>query len=351
MLEYSNILVRATNWVGDAVMSLPALRALRGRFPKATITILAMPWVADLYGREPFCDALIPWTAARGWRDFGTKLRLTRQIAGLGFDCAIILPNSFDSAVSPFLARIPRRIGFARDARSWMLTDAIAPIQPGETPPHQSFHYLELLRRARLIDRLPSAPEIRLDAAAEARTAGRQRFADLGLPECVVGVSPGAAFGPAKRWFPDRFAAAALEVARERQGGIALFGSADEVGICDEVKRHIHSAGWIVRSFAGQTSLAEFIQLAAACTVFLTNDSGAMHVVSALGVPTVSIFGSTDPSATGPLGAHTRVLKENIKCSPCFKRECPLLSPEEHLACLKAVPAADAARAALTLIS
>jgi heptosyltransferase-2 len=342
--------VRATNWVGDAVMSLPALRALRERFPSARITILAMPWVAGLYGREPFCDALIPWTAARGWRDFSTRFAIARQLRELAFDCAIIFPNSFDSALAPFLAGIPRRVGFNRDARRWLLTQPIAPIAPGDTPPHQSFHYLELLRRAGLISELPAVPNIRLDAAAQARAAGRARFADLGLPESVIGVSPGAAFGPAKRWFPERFAEAALTVARRHRAGIAIFGAPDEVAVCDEVKRHVHSAGWIVRSFAGQTTLAEFIELAAACAVFLANDSGSMHVVSALGVPNVSIFGSTSAAATGPLGPHSRVLSANLHCSPCFKRECPFLSAAENLACLKAVPAAAAARAALDLL-
>lgn len=311
-------------------MSLPALRALRDRFPAARITILAMPWVADLYGREPFCDELIPWTARRGWRDLAAKWAAGRSLRGR-FDLAVTLPNSFDSALPAFLARVPRRIGFARDGRSWLLTDRIAPVRPGDTPPHQSFHYLELLRRAGLIKALPGDLVIRLDGAAAARTAGAARFAQMGIPAAPIGVSPGAAFGGAKRWLPERFAESAGRLAREFATGVALFGSRDERALCADIARLI--IGVPVHNFAGETTLREFIDLAAACRLFLTNDSGSMHVASALGLPTVAVFGSTDHVATGPTGPLTRVVRESIPCTPCLKRECPL----GHLNCMKLV--------------
>ena len=346
--SYQRILVRATNWIGDAVMSLPALRALRERFPAAHITLLAMPWVADLYGREPFCDALIPWRAKRGVRDLGEKWRVGRALAEQHFDLAIVLPNSIDAALPAWLAGIPRRVGFDRDARGWLLTDRIARIQPGETPPHQSFHYLELLRRAGLIEALPAEVVIRLDGAAAARVKGRER---LGAGP-VVGVCPGAAFGGAKRWAPERFAQAAAHVAERLGagrlgGGVALFGSKDEVAICEEVNRHL---GGAARSFAGATTLGELVELLAACDVVLTNDSGPMHVASALGVPTVAVFGSTDEVATGPTGPLARVVREPVICSPCFERECPLPDPEANLACLRRVSAERVAVEALKLL-
>ena len=342
--SYQRILVRATNWIGDAVMSLPALRALRARFPAARITLLAMPWVADLYGREPFCDELIPWRAQRGARDLAEKWRVGRSLAEHRFDLAIVLPNSFDSALPAWLAGIPRRVGFDRDARGWLLTDRIARIQPGDTPPHQSFYYLELLRRAGLIDALPTEVVIRLEGAAVARERGRER---LGSGR-VVGVCPGAAFGGAKRWAPERFAAAAAEIAERMGAGVLLFGSRDEVAICDEVNRHL---GGAARSFAGATTLGEFVELLAACDVVLTNDSGPMHVASALGVPTVAVFGSTDPIATGPTGPLARVVREAVACSPCFERECPLSGVEANLACLRGVRAQQVAAAALDLLN
>ena len=327
--------MRATNWIGDAVMSLPALRALRARYPQARMTILAMPWVADLYGRENFCDELIPWTAQRGMRDFAAKWRIAQALRARQFDLAVILPNSFDSALPAWLARIPERIGFDRDARGWMLTRRIERVRPGETPPHQSFHYLELLRRAGLIDRMPREVVIRLEGV---RVEQRN----------VIGVSPGAAFGGAKRWLPERFAEAAVQVAAAANSTIAIYGAKDEVEVCHAVAQAI-GPRTPVENFAGRTTLKQFIESAASCRAFLTNDSGSMHVVSALGVPVVAVFGSTDHIATGPTGENARIVREPIACSPCFERECPLTG-EANLGCMKLVTAERVARAALELV-
>src|ERR1700732_4045185 len=167
-MEFQKILVRATNWVGDAVMSLPALRALRDRFPHARIAILAKPWVADLYRRELFCDQLIPYTA----HDLASKWRAGRELRPMDFDCAILLQNAFEAAAVAFLAGIPERIGYARDGRSPLLTRAIPVPRKGEIPRHERFYYLELLHRAGILDSLPENDCIRLDGAPQSRAAG-----------------------------------------------------------------------------------------------------------------------------------------------------------------------------------
>jgi len=333
-----NILVRATNWVGDAVMSLPALRALRERFPGAQISILAKPWVADLYRREPFCDRLIPYSTT----GLGSKWTAARELRSFQFDCAILLQNAFEAAAIAYLARIPERIGYARDGRSFLLTRPIPVPRNGEIPRHERFYYLELLRRANLINTMPENDLIRLDGAAAARDAGIQRFREAGLGDVVIGVSPGAAFGSAKRWLPDRFAEAADRVATELGASIAVFGSKDELELCTSVTAALHRPA---KNFAGETSLAEFIDMAAACRVFLTNDSGAMHIASALGVPTVAVFGATDDTTTGPTGPLARVIREPVECSPCLKRECPI----DHR-CMTRVTSARVAEAALDLL-
>jgi len=335
---YNKILVRATNWVGDAVMSLPALRAIRQSFPNAEISILAKPWVADLYGREPFCDRLIPY-APRAWRE---KWRAARDLAAERFDCAILLQNAFEAAAVAFAARIPERIGYARDGRGFLLTRAIAVPRPGEIPRHERFYYLELLRRAGIIDGLPENDCIRLDGAGAARQAGIARFSAIGLGDTVIGMSPGAAYGNAKRWLPERFAETANRVARELGASVAIFGSKDERELCSAIAGAISAP---VKNFAGETSLAEFIDLAAACRVYLTNDSGGMHVASALGVPTVAIFGATDDTTTGPTGPLARVVREPVECSPCLKRECPI----DHR-CMTRVSADRVALVALDLL-
>ncbi len=333
------ILVRATNWVGDAVMSLPALRALRQRFPKARISILAKPWVADLYRRESFCEDLIPYTAST----FFEKVSIARELRKRRFETAILLQNAFEAAAIAYLAGIPERIGYARDGRGFLLTRAIPVPRRGEIPRHESFYYLEmLLRRAGIVDELPQNDAIRLEGAPAARATGLERFRQLGLGDVVVGVSPGAAYGTAKRWLPERFAESANQVASELGAAVAIFGSKAERDLCESVAALIASP---VKNFAGETTLAEFIDLAAACRVHLTNDSSAMHIASALGVPTVAVFGATDDGATGPTGPLAKVVREDVECSPCLKRECPI----DHR-CMTRVSASQVAEAALVLL-
>ena len=328
-MDFSNILVRATNWVGDAVMSLPALCAIRERFPKARIAILAKPWVADLYGRESFVDEIILYSGQSSWRT-GHELR-ARQ-----FDCAILLQNAFEAAWIAWLARIPNRIGYKRDGRQLLLTRAVDVPKPGEIPRHERFYYLELLRRAGLIDALPASEAIRLGLGTAPN--GKPGIAR------VIGVSPGAAYGTAKRWLPERFAQAAGALATARGASIALFGAKSERALCEEVAQLLN--GQQVTNYAGQTTLAQFIDLAAGCELFLTNDSGSMHIASALGVPTVAIFGATDDTTTGPTGSNARVVRHPVDCSPCLLRECPI----DHR-CMTGVSADRVVKEALQLLS
>lgn len=327
--------MRATNWVGDAVMSLPALRALRERYPQAHIAILAKPWVGDLYGREPFCNELIPYTP----KTLPEKWAAGRALASRGFDKAILLQNAFEAAAVAWAARIPERVGYARDGRSFLLTRAVAVPEPGE---HERFYYLELLKRAGIIDRVPECEAIRLDGAPAARAAGLERFRSRGMGEVVIGVSPGAAYGSAKRWIPEHFSEAASRVARELDATVAVFGSAVERDVCEQVARGVTVP---VHNFAGETSLGEYIELAAACRAYLTNDSGPMHIASALGLPTVAVFGATNHVTTGPTGPLAKVVRENVECSPCLKRECPI----DHR-CMTRVSAERVAQVALELV-
>ncbi len=344
-MQFRRILVRATNWLGDAVMSIPALQTLRERFPSAHIAILARPWVASLYGREPFCDELIAYEAPKGWRGLREKRELALQLKGRQFDCAVLFQNAFEAAAIARAANIPLRIGYARDGRSLLLTHAIPLPRKGETPRHQRFYYLELLKRASLIDRYPLDEPIVLHGSRAAAENGRKLLLDTGLTEPVVGISPGAAYGGAKRWLPERFAEAAVHLARERGAAVAVFGSREERDIAEKVRENVAACGVKCVNLAGSTALGDFIDIAAACDLFLTNDSGPMHVASALGVPTVAIFGATDDEATGPTGLHSRVIREPVECSPCLLRECPI----DHR-CMTRVTASRVAEAANTLV-
>jgi heptosyltransferase-2 len=316
-------MVRAPNWVGDAVMSLPALRVLRERYGRAEITVVSRPWVGDLYRREPSVDRVLPYSGSR----WAMAARLRREC----FDCAILFQNAFDAALLAWLARIPERIGYARDGRSLLLTRAVAVPEAGETPRHERFYYLELLRRAGLIERFPPCAEIRLPVPH--------------TREAIVGISPGAAYGGAKRWAPDRFAESAARIARELGAKVIVFGSSGERQLAETVAQGVRQRGVEAHNAAGETSLGEFIDLAARCSVFLTNDSGAMHIASALGVPTVAVFGATDDVTTGPAGPRSRVVREHVECSPCLLRECPV----DHR-CMRRVTAERVSAEAMELL-
>jgi heptosyltransferase-2 len=343
--EFRNILVRATNWVGDAVMSLPALRAIRDRFPDAHLTVLAMPWVADLYGRETFADQVLPYGFRRGARDLRPKWSLVGELRRRKYDCAVLLPNSFESAALVRAAGIPCRVGYRRDGRGWLLTHAITPASRGEIPRFQGYYYLELLRRTGWIDGLPPRLTIRLDGIDQARESGRARLAAMGWGTSVIGLSPGAAFGGAKRWLPERFAEAAKRLAGELSAAVAIFGTPAERPLCEQVHQQLTASGVTSGNLAGETTLREFIELAAACRLFLTNDSGSMHIASALGIPTVAVFGATDHVATGPTGDLARVVREPADCSPCLLRECPI----DHR-CMTRITTEKVAKTALDLL-
>ena len=340
-MSSSRILVRATNWVGDAVMSLPALRALRAAYPGAHIALLAKPWVAGLYAREHFADEVIPYPATT----LPDKLRFARSLRRQAFDTAILLQNAFEAALIARLAGIPHRIGYNRDARGWLLTNPVRPPKSGEIPPHQRFYYLELLRRAGIVDKLLPSDAIRLDGADSARHEGLALLRARGFEGPIIGLSPGAAFGTAKRWLPERFADAAVRISRLRSASVAIFGSASERPLCETVAALLAAEDIPCHNYAGETSLADYINLAAACDVYLTNDSGSMHIASALGVPTVAIFGATDADATGPTGSLARIVREPVDCSPCLLRTCPI----DHR-CMKRVEAGRVADVALDLM-
>jgi len=334
--------VRATNWLGDAVMSLPAIRAIREALPGAYIAVAARPGLADLYTREGAIDRVIPCPKPKGLRErraFAASLRAER------FDGAILLQNAFDAALMAWMARIPVSIGYNRDGRGLLLTHAIPVPQPGEIPPHERFYYLELLRRAGLVDRLPGAEAIRLEGIEAAREAGVRRLAALGVHGPAIGISPGAAYGDAKRWLPERFAEAGRQVAATLEASVLIFGSGPERPLCQAVAEPLRAAGAAVHDLAGETTLGEFISLAAACRLFLTNDSGGMHIASALAVPTVAIFGATDDAGTGPTGWLARVVREAAECAPCLLRECLI----DHR-CMTRVSAARVTETALQLL-
>jgi heptosyltransferase-2 len=325
------ILIRATNWVGDAIMALPALRAAREKFPDAHIAIVARPYVAELYRDQSICDELIPYDSKgkhRGWR--GREL-LTSQLRARKFDKALLLQNAFDAAWLAWRAGIPERIGYARDGRSFLLTKTIKVPGPGEIPQHEKFYYLELLRRAGWINALKDDVHIALHVPESARDRAKQSLLVAGArPNALrLAVGAGASYGSAKCWPPDRFAAAINELLLHNDADVVLFGTAAEATVSRAI------AGSLRRppiDLTGKTTIGELPALLSQCHLFLGNDSGAMHVAAAVGLPVVAIFGPTDPEGTAPVTPRFSLVQQRPYCSPCFLRRCPT----DHR-CMKAV--------------
>lgn len=303
-----NIVVRAPNWVGDAVLSIPALKSLRQRFPSARITLLARAWVAGLFHSAAFVDQI--WRVGPGW------VSTVREIRGKRFDTGILLTNSFGSAVTMRAGGVAARIGYATELRSALLTHPV-PLEEGKR--HQTRYYLHLLES----EFGPGpAPDTGMTPSPHERDRARRLLSKAGIggTEQLLVLSPGAAFGSAKRWREAGFAALA-----DRLGGegfrTVVVGSGAEREIGDRVVALMHAPA---TNLAGQTDLETLIGLLAEAALVVTNDSGPMHVAAALGTPTLAIFGATDPDVTGPLGPRTRVVSHKVDCSPCLLRECPI---------------------------
>jgi heptosyltransferase II len=316
------ILIRATNWVGDAILALPALRAVRNKFPEAHIGIVARPYVADIYRDQAICDELIPYDPKgehRGWKG---RERLAEELRARKIDVALLLQNAFDAAWLAWRAGVPQRIGYARDGRSFLLTKAIPLPKAGEIPAHEKFYYLELLRRAGWIDSLQDDAHIALRVPDEARRRAAQAILQAGARPSVlrVAVGAGASYGSAKCWPPDRFAKALNQTLSGRDADVILFGTSGESAVSSAIASELRRAPV---DFTGKTAIADLPALLSHCHLFLGNDSGAMHVAAAVGLPVVAVFGPTDPYGTRPVTPRATIVQEKPYCSPCFLRRCP----------------------------
>ena len=294
------LVVRSPNWLGDAVMALPAVRNLKTMLVRDPLTVAAPEKLAALWRACPFVDRVIALTEPK-------KLRVTaHQLHAEKFGSTVLLPNSLRSAAEALLAGIPQRIGYARGGRRWLLTQAV-PV-PARNPVrlHQRFYYLDLVA-ALGGPTDASVPELRKETVAS----------DSRL---TVAICPGAEYGPAKRWPIENFLAVARYFTARHKARIVLLGAAGDAPLAGELAAKFPEA----ENRVGKTSLAEFMTALASARLVFCNDSGAMHVASVLDVPTVAIFGSTEPQLTGPLGSRTQVLRHHVPCSPCFLRECPI---------------------------
>lgn len=337
--HFSNILVKETNWLGDIVMSLPALRAVRKAYPKARLSVLIKKELASFFDGAAWIDEVIPYKLRKGiLRGLQDRRDIVREIKSREFDLAVLLPNSFDSALWPALARIPRRAGYERYRRGPLLTDKIKP-SAEILEVHQVNYYLHMLKQTLNID--GSADDFQPDVDAKSAQKMREYIAARrkmpGRP--LIALAVAAAYGPAKEWHAESYARLIDLLAKDHGVECVLVGAPNEKAKSQRVVE-LSKNGAIVA--AGETSVGEALALLSVCDGFAGNDSGSMHVSGALGKPTVGIYGSTRADRTGPLGARTCILYKQIECSPCLKRTCryghydclKLITPEEVAAAL-----------------
>ncbi len=394
------ILVRGVNWLGDAVMTTPALQRLREAHPDAHIALLTTSKLAELWRHHPDIDQVLTFEPGESPWSVGRRLRR------LEFTSALVLPNSPRSALEVFLAGIPRRVGHARPWRNWLLTHLVAP-RAAETPmrkrteaeirrliratpvfaassvppegravqlerpltpalspsdeerekyaPPEAHHIYQYLNLAAALGANPRAVAPRLEVMeAEVQTI-RQRFGSAAPGQTrppLLGLNAGAEYGPAKRWPRERFIEAAIKIQAATGCHCWVFGGPAEAdfarGIADSIAAAKAGPPDSVRCLAGQTSLRELCAALKACDVLLTNDSGPMHVAAAVGTRVVALFGSTSPDLTAPgLPGDTRhrLLTCGAPCSPCFRRECPI-----DLRCMSGISVEQVAAAVLELL-
>jgi heptosyltransferase-2 len=335
--DITRVVVKEANWLGDVVMSLPALKAVRRAFPQARLAVLIKRELASFFDGMTWIEEVIPYTLATGLRGLGDRRKIVAALRARHFDLAVLFPKSFDAALWPTLARIPYRAGVASDARGWLLTHKTT-LAPEILRTHQVHSYLQMLRNTLRVDgdARDYAPEVSESHRGTMRTwlNERRRRPAGGL----IALAPAAAYGPAKEW-PSASYALLIDVLSDWFGAESvLVGSPNERGKCEAVAT-ASRAGALVA--AGETSVGEAMALLSLCDGFAGNDSGSMHVAGALGIPTVGLYGSTRPERTGPLGTKTRVVYHPIECSPCLRRTCRF----GHYNCLTQITAEEVLQA------
>ena len=328
------ILVRGVNWIGDAVMTTPALAALRSHFPQAEIVMLANPLVSELFEFHPDVDRVMIYDK-KGWHQGVRGLwRMSRELRGERFDAAFLLQNAIEAALLALFAGVPRRAGYTTDGRRLLLNYPV-PVTAADKQLHHTDYYLGLLTQLGI-----EGGDGRLHLAC---TEVEQQWAQSTLQgDNVIAINPGAAYGSAKRWLPERFAEVGDGLAERYNARILLTGGPGEV----EIGRDIAAAmQYRPLNLIGKTSVREMMSLLAHSQLLVTNDSGPMHVAAAFSTPIVAIFGPTDHTTTCPAAENVRIVRKPVDCAPCLLRQCPT----DHR-CMTAITAADVLTAAAQLL-
>lgn len=320
-----NLLIRSTNWIGDAVMTTPAIRAIRKRFPNSHVSLLAKPWVMPVFENSEHIDRLLIYDDKGRHKGIFGKFRLARDLKKYHFDAAILLQNAFEAALITFLAKIPLRVGYNTDVRQLLLTHAVSCTDEIKKQ-HQTDYYLNIIRGIGMKED-NRALYLELNQRDRLRAEKTLLEQHLSLDDKIVGINPGATYGPAKQWPLDRYAHLADKIQAFTGGRIIIFGGPNDRKLGKKISQKMQHRPI---DLSGKTSLGEAMALIERCDLFITNDSGLMHVAAALDVPLIAVFGSTNSITTGPLSQNSRIVQVPLECSPCLRPECP----KGHLNCM-----------------
>lgn len=309
------IAVRVPNWIGDSILSIPAITSLRENFPDAQIWVAACEWVKEIFAPFDFIDRIISLPSQNDLK----SLRISAQtLKELDFDVGLLLTNSFSSALLFYLAKIPERWGYVRDGRGFLLTKRVPQRNQGDYS-HQVHYYLSLISGLGL---QTSSPRLSLPIPHEDRKKAKALLSSLNADEKkpLVILNPGAFYGSAKRWPASKYAALATFLQEKNQAEILIIGSLNEVSLAEAIADAMKKTPLLL---TGKTTLRELAALISHAALLITNDSGPMHIANALSTPLVAIFGPTDPRRTGPLQEPSVVFKKEVPCWPCAYRDCP----------------------------
>ncbi|MDQ3322516.1 MAG: lipopolysaccharide heptosyltransferase II [Acidobacteriota bacterium] len=317
------IVVRGTNWVGDAVMTIPALRELRRIFPESEITLHTRLWAKGIFQDADFVDEILTFEPENS--AFKTVLAHAKVLQKEQFDLAVILPNSFESALAVKLGRVKKRFGYAKDVRSFLLTDAVK-IPEWKNQKHEVFYYLNLIAEIENAlfgtkSTLENEPRFGLEVSDERKSRARKFLEENGvdLTKKIVAFCPGSTNSRAKRWQTTSYAELNNKIQNELDANVILIGANNETDISDEVAEKSKSKPLVL---TGKTDLAEATEILSLCDLLVSNDTGPAHISAALGTKTLVIFGPTNPLTTKPWNAQ--IVRNNVECSPCMLRDCPI---------------------------
>lgn len=317
------IVVRGTNWVGDAVMTIPALRQLRRLFPDSKITLHTRSWAQGIFQDADFIDAILPFEPEKF--GFKTVFEQAKMLRKSRFDLAIVFPNSFQSALITKLGKTARQVGYATDKRSFLLSDAL-PVPAWKNERHEIFYYLNVV--AEIEKRFfgetkawENEPQFDLTVSEERKIAARKILSEnaVDLSKKTVAFAAGSTNSRAKRWHAESYAELNDKIQSAENANVILIGSPEETDVSLEVTEKSKIKPIIL---TGKTTLAEATAILSVCDLLVSNDTGPAHVSAALGTKTLVIFGPTNPKTTQPW--NSQIIYKNVECSPCMLRDCPI---------------------------